>query len=327
MQKIKNEFIGKEFCQIIPANEAPKWKDVLKKTLMEGLVQNVEFILVKKNRDQFICELSTTLIQEIDGRPQAFMAIIRDISHRKKIEQQLIRTERMVSLGEMASAMAHEINQPLLSISLGIENLLNKIQNLAVIDEKYLKNKTEKIFEDIQRIGYIIDHVRAFSRDRDDYIVSSFNVNESIRNAVSMISQQYKHHGIILSFKPDKKIGLINGNTYRFEQVILNLLNNAKDALEEKTRVLKQEYEKTIDVSSCLSGNGIIISIRDNGIGIRKEDIDKIMFPFYTTKDVGKGTGLGLSISFGIVKELNGNIEVESVPDKGTLFRITLPVV
>ena len=300
-------------------------KNVLSKTRSEGLVQNIEFILTRKNQSQFICELSTTLIQEADGKPKAYMAIIRDISQRKKIEQQLIRTERMVSLGEMASAIAHEINQPLLSVSLGIENLFLKIQQAKAVDETYFHNKSEKIFEDILRIGRIIDHVRAFSRDHDDYISTSFDINGSIKNAISMISEQFKYHRIGMTIKLDKKVHPIIGNSYRFEQVILNLLTNAKDAFEEKMETSKSDFEKTIVIRTYHDDHTNFIEVKDNGNGIKPDVIDRIMFPFYTTKEAGKGTGLGLSISFGIIKELNGNIEVESDHLRGTLFRISLP--
>ena len=324
--KNKNEFLGQDFFRFIPDNETEKLKDVLKRTLLDGLVQNIEFVLKKKNLSQFICELSTTLIQESDGRPKSYMAILRDISERKKIENQLIRTERLVSLGEMASAMAHEINQPLLSISLGIDNLFMKIQQSQSVDQTYFHNKSEKIFEDILRIGRIIDHVRAFSRDHDDFILSSFDINESIKNAISMISEQFKHHGIAMTVKLDQNVHPIIGNTYRFEQVILNLLTNAKDALDEKTKVSNANFEKTIEIKTYHDPRTNFVEIKDNGIGISSKDIDRIMLPFFTTKEVGIGTGLGLSVSFGIIKELNGNIDIESKPISGTLFRISLPI-
>jgi PAS domain S-box-containing protein len=322
----KDEFIGTHFFHFIPRDELKKVKDVLSKTQSEGLVQNVEFIMTRKNQSQFVCELSTTLIQEADGKPKAYMAILRDISQRKKIEQQLIRAERMVSLGEMASAMAHEINQPLLSITLGIENMFLKMLQVNALDETYFHDKSEKIFEDISRIGRIIDHVRAFSRDHDDYIFTSFDINDSIKNAISLISEQFKHHGINLTFKLDEKILPIFGNTYRFEQVILNLLTNAKDALEEKMKTSKSDFEKTILIRTYHDVHANYVEVKDNGSGIKSDKIDRIMLPFYTTKETGKGTGLGLSISFGIIKELNGNIDIESNPNSGTIFRISLPV-
>ncbi|MFT4802319.1 MAG: PAS domain S-box-containing protein [Flavobacteriaceae bacterium] len=322
----KNEFIGVPFFHFIPSTEVTKMKEILSNAKSEGLIQNIEFILTRKNQSQFICELSITLIQEADGRPDAYMAILRDISQRKKIEQQLNRSERMASLGEMASGMAHEINQPLLSITLGIENLLMKIQQVKAVDESYFHNKSEKIFEDILRVGRIIDHVRAFSRDHDEYISTSFDINESINNAISMISEQFKHHGITLNIQLDEKIHPIIGNTYRFEQVILNLLTNAKDTLEETKKTSKLDFKKTIVIRTYHDDHTNFIEVKDNGNGIKPDVIDRIMLPFYTTKSESKGTGLGLSISFGIIKELKGSIDVESNSVSGTIFRISLPI-
>ena len=322
----KNEFIGVPFFHFIPSTEVTKMKEILSNAKSEGLIQNIEFILTRKNQSQFICELSITLIQEADGRPDAYMAILRDISQRKKIEQQLNRSERMASLGEMASGMAHEINQPLLSITLGIENLLMKIQQVKAVDESYFHNKSEKIFEDILRVGRIIDHVRAFSRDHDEYISTSFDINESINNAISMISEQFKHHGITLDIQLDEKIHPIIGNTYRFEQVILNLLTNAKDTLEETKKTSRLDFKKTIVIRTYHDDHTNFIEVKDNGNGIKPDVIDRIMLPFYTTKSESKGTGLGLSISFGIIKELKGSIDVESNSVSGTIFRISLPI-
>ena len=321
----KNEYIGVHFINFVPQEELKKFKDVLNKTQIEGLVQNVEIFLTRKNHSRLICELSTTLIQEANGEPKAYMAIIRDISQRKKIEQQLIRSERMVSLGEMASAMAHEINQPLLSISLGIDNLCHKIGQVSALNEPYFRNKSEKIYQDVSRIGRIIDHVRAFSRDQEEFTSACFDLNESITNAISMISEQFKNHHINIIVKLDKTIQPIIGNTYRFEQVILNLLTNAKDALEEKMKRSKLDFEKTIVIRTYLNNQKINIEVKDNGCGIESDKIDRIMLPFFTTKETGKGTGIGLSISFGIIKEMNGTFDFESNPSIGTTFRITLP--
>jgi PAS domain S-box-containing protein len=321
----KNEFIGVPFFHFIPKTEIKKMKGILSNAKSEGLIQNIEFILTRKNQSQFICEISITLIQDADGKPDAYMAIIRDISQRKKIEQQLNRSERMASLGEMASAMAHEINQPLLSINLGIENIFLKMSKVDALDKTYFQNKSDKIFEDVLRIVRIIDHVRAFSRDHDEYISTSFNINDSINNAISMISEQFIHHGISLTLELDKKVHPINGNTYGFEQVILNLLTNAKDTFEEKVKTSKSDIKKKIIIRTYYDANSNYVEVIDNGNGIKPDVIDQIMHPFFTTKDAGKGTGLGLSISFGIIKELKGNIDVESNSHSGTTFRISLP--
>ncbi len=323
----KEELKNKDVFQIIPQSEADKLQAMLNKTLLEGLVQNVEIVLRKHDETQISCELSTTMIREVNGTPKAYMAILRDVSERKEMERQLIRTERMVSLGEMASAMAHEINQPLLSISLGIDNLLMKIRQANVLDDTYFTKKSGKIFDDIARISRLIDHVRTFSRDHDQEKPFPIDINESVRSAVSMISEQFSHHGILLKITCDEDIPVVMGNTYQFEQVVLNLLTNAKDALEEKKNKVQQDFDMSITVKTYHDDRFNYVEIEDNGIGIRPIDIDKIMLPFFTTKEIGKGTGLGLSISFGIIKEMGGTLHVESEPLVGTTFSVHLPIV
>jgi len=322
----KNDFCGKDFFSLIPEKEANNLKTILSKTISDGVVQSEEIILEKKNKSPFIGELSATLIQDEDGSPKAYMIIIRDISQRKIMEQQLIRSERMVSLGEMASGMAHEINQPLLSIQLGIENMLNKVRQINASDKSYLKRKSERIFEDVVRIGQIIDHVRAFSKDQE-YIHATFNINESIRNAVSMISQQFKHRNIHLTLNLNNDIKSISGNIYRFEQVLLNLLSNAKDAIEEKEKMKLVDFKKSVVIKTYQANNIIIVEVQDNGCGIDENEMDRLMLPFYTTKELGKGTGLGLAISFSIVKEFDGNIRIDSKQGVGSTFKIEIPVV
>jgi PAS domain S-box-containing protein len=323
----KEELINKDIVQIIPQSEVNKFQAMLNKTLLEGLVQNVEIVLKKYDETTISCELSTTLIQEVNGTPKAYMAILRDISERKEMERQLIRTERMVSLGEMASAMAHEINQPLLSISLGIDNFLMKVRQSNAIDEAYFTKKSSKIFDDVARISRLIDHVRTFSRDHDREKPIPIDVNESIHSAVSMISEQFNHHGIAITIECDPDLPVVMGNTYQFEQVVLNLLTNAKDALEERKNKTQQDFDMNIAVKTYHDERFNYVEVQDNGIGILPVDIDKIMLPFFTTKEIGKGTGLGLSISFGIVKEMGGTLHVESEPLVGTMFRVNLPIV
>lgn len=319
-----NEIVGKDFFSLIPEKAYGSIKTILSKTLSEGVVQNEEVTLEKKNGNPFVAEISTTLIQGEAGKPKAYMVIIRDVSQKKIMEQQLIRSERMVSLGEMASGMAHEINQPLLSIQFGIENLLNKIQQPDGADTKYLKRKAESIFDDISRISHIIDHVRAFSKDQE-YILTTFSVNESISNAISMISQQLKKHDIKLDLDLTKSAAMVYGNTYKLEQVILNLLSNARDAVEEKANNGHTDYNMQVGVRSFVADNFIVIEIEDNGIGIERDDFDKLFLPFFTKKEKGKGSGLGLVISHEIIKEFNGTIDLESTLGAGTIFRIQLP--
>lgn len=314
------------FMQFIPKASRRTVLEICDTTTRKGLVQNIEVKLINVDNSEFTGEVSCTQIKGQDGELKAFMADIRNISERKLLEKQIRHSERMAAIGELATGMAHEINQPLNTISLSIDNIIYSIDNKTITDD-YLKTKINKVFDNISRIKNIIDHVRTFSRDQDDFIQSGLDINKSINNSISMISEQMNHKGISLDFNAPKDLPGLNGNNQRFEQVMLNLLINAKDALEEKKRKLGKNFDKRIRILIQKSKSQIIIEVKDNGIGIPQEEIDKVLLPFYTTKPAGEGTGLGLSISYGIIKELNGELEIQSELLKGTTIRIIIPII
>jgi PAS domain S-box-containing protein len=318
----KDELIGKEFNHFVPSEEISLAEEMFENTINEGLAQNTGLKIRKKNQSIFFSEISSTLIQALDGKPLSFMLIIRDITQRKKIETTKLHADRMTSLGEMASGIAHEVNQPLNIISMVMDKILFETAKTETINIEFLKNKSDRIFENITRIKNIIDHVRAFSRNGDNYVSAVFDINVSISNAISMITEQFKHIGIRLNLKLDKQIPPIFGNTYKFEQVIVNLLVNAKDALVEKKSKQKGFSDMTVGINTYQENQFLIVEITDNGIGINNDDMQGIMLPFYTTKEEGKGTGLGLSISYQIIQEMNGTIEITSNSLSGTKVKL-----
>ena len=321
----KDFLVGRRFLELVPQKLHEKGFNLGKKTLEEGIPQNIELNFLKEDGTQFTGEVNLTLLRESSGEPKGFLAVLRDISKRKSMEKQLIHTERMAGIGEMAAGIAHEINQPLNTISLTLDNLLYSIRK-GSFDTGYLETKTNKVFENITRMRNIIDHVRTFSKQQDDFILSRFSINESIRNAKSMVSEQFKHNGIHIMLNLDDDLLSPLGNTYRFEQVVLNLIINSKDAIEEKKRLLDEDFSKVVEIHTHQDEFNIYVEVRDNGIGIDQKDIDKVMLPFYSTKKEGAGTGLGLSISFGIIQEMNGKIEIQSERLKGTNIKITIPI-
>lgn len=320
----RDDLVGRHFFRFVPSEEKNTIRKIVEKTMNEGIAQNIEVKTRKKNQSLFLSETSTTLIQDSSGIPLSFMIIIRDISQRKKMEAKQIHADRMANLGEMASGIAHEINQPLNIISLVMDKILFVSANTEIIDIEFFKNKSDKIFENITRIRNIIDHIRAFSRSHDDYVPTAFDINSSIENAVSMIAEQFKHLAINLNFNLEKPIHKISGNTYKFEQVMLNLLANAKDAVIEKKSKQEEYFDMIIEIRSYKENQFIIVEVTDNGIGISNEDANNIILPFYTTKDEGKGTGLGLSICYQIIKEMGGTLEITSDIFYGTKIKIIL---
>lgn len=322
----KELFIGNSIKSLFPAEEQSKLQNVINDATDLGPARNIEFLITRSDQTHLICEISLNLIKDLDGKPTALMAVIRDTSKSKAIQQQMIHTERMASIGEMATGIAHEINQPLNIISLGLENLLVEISKSDSVDPEYFHKKAKLIFNNITRITYIIDHVKTFSRLNHDFSLVEFDVHESIKNAASMIENQFRNFDISLTTHFDKTIPRITGDPYKFEQVILNLLLNSQDAIEEKAGIVKTAFQWIVNLKTYKNKFNLIVEVTDNGMGIRAADLDKIMLPFHTTKKAGKGTGLGLSISFGIIREMNGTIGIESEYSRWTKVIITLPL-
>jgi PAS domain S-box-containing protein len=321
-----DEMVGKKLSFFALPEEKSTIKGMIDNTMKDGLTQNIGLRIKRKDKTVFPGELSATLIQVPDGTPLSIMIIIRDISQRKKAETLQMHADRMANLGEMASGIAHEINQPLNIISMVLDKILFETARKEKVEIEFIKEKADKIFENIIRIRNIIDHIRAFSRSHDDYVLSGFDINSSIENGVSMITEQFKHLGIILDLKLGENIPQLIGNTYKFEQVIVNLLANAKDAVIEKKNKNPEFVQMVVEIRSYQEANSIIVEIIDNGIGISDDDLDNVILPFYTTKDEGKGTGLGLSICYQIIKEMGGTIDIISDKTSGTKIRLELAI-
>jgi PAS domain S-box-containing protein len=322
----REDFVGKNILTLFPPNEQGRLQEVISNTIEQGPSHNVEFLITRSDQNQITCEASLNLIRDNLGKPAALMAVIRDISRRKKIQQQMIHTERLASIGELATGIAHEINQPLNIISLGLENLLVEISRNNSVDADYFHNKAKLIFNNISRITYIIDHVKTFSRVNHDLNLVEYDIHDAIKNAVSLVENQFRNAGISLNMHFENKVPRIICDPNKVEQVILNLLLNSQDAIEEKMSIVKTDYKWIVDIRTRKNKYSLIIEVMDNGMGIKSVDLDKIMMPFHTTKKAGKGTGLGLSISYGIIKDMNGTIEIESEYSRWTRVTITIPV-
>ena len=266
------------------------------------------------------------LVETVRLPDDSYLGFIKDNTDRHELVKQLIQTERLAGIGELAAGMAHEINQPLNTIAFGLDNLFDALKTQHP-DKSYIKKKGDKIFEGIMRMRNIIDHVRTFSRDQDNFVPVGFDVTESIRNARSLVSEQYKKLGIDVV----TEFGAISycpvGNTYKFEQVILNLLSNARDAIAEKRDESADISTGVISIRAFQTDLELIVTVNDNGKGISPENLSHVMQPFFTTKDAGKGTGLGLSISYGIIGEMGGQIKMESIQGQGTTILIIFPLI
>jgi signal transduction histidine kinase len=251
--------------------------------------------------------------------------IAEALKKQKEQQQIIVHQASLTSLGELAAGIAHEIKQPLQNISLSNESLdmENKEDDP---DRKFISKTVKDIYEDIKRMKFIINEISNFSRGQQEELCEPFSVNTRIQNAFSLARTRFSNRRIDVKFNLNKNIPDIEGNPYKFEQVVVNFFNNAKDAIEEKAEKSQKEFKKWMSVKSFVDGEMVVVEVSDNGIGVPEEIKTNIFLPFFTTKDLGKGTGLGLSISLGIIKEMKGFIELESDSMKGTTMRVKIPV-
>lgn len=286
-------------------------------TLSLGLLYRAKQTEVKKRMG--VQKDLETLNRELEAEVEKALAEYR-------IQQQIIaQKSKLESLGNLAAGIAHEINQPLSALSMSIDNIQLK-SGKGLLNDEYLKNKVLQVREDIQRIRLIIEHVRLFSRDQKDSIIEKIDINHVIRNALSLCKHEMSGLKIGLDLHLYEKTLYVLGSKYKFEQVLLNLINNAKDGLEEIVPSGNDDRQKKeIKIATKIEHGLAIVEIKDNGAGIPQEIIDKVYDPFFTTKTPDKGTGLGLSISYGIITEMDGEILIESRSGEFTLVTLRFP--
>lgn len=250
-----------------------------------------------------------------------------DITKRLETEQQLIQTSKMATLGEMATGVAHELNQPLAVIKTASNYLMKKVRKKEKIKDEILYTMAEEIDGHVDRATKIINHMRQFGR-KSDLELEKIQINKVLKSAFEIFSQQLKVRGIDVEWNIQENIPEIMADPNRLEQVFINLLINARDAIEERWGNMEYKAgDKKISLTTECADNQAYVKVCDTGTGIPKAILDKIFDPFFTTKKVGDGTGLGLSISYGIIKDCGGNITAVSADeDTGACFVITFPI-
>lgn len=254
------------------------------------------------------------------------IANIADITDSIQAEAQLIQASKMATLGEMSAGVAHELNQPLNAIRIGSDLLKKMVARGQNLEPELAGKVSGEIGAQVERAANIINHLREFGRKSDLDELEKVNINKPINDVFTVLGQQLKLRQITVNLDLDENIPPILGVRNRLEQVFINLVMNARDAIEEKREMTHGEApEGVLSISSYQEDGKVVAVVRDNGNGMPESVKEKIFEPFFTTKEVTKGTGLGLSISYGIIKDYEGTIEVESMAGSGTIFKISFP--
>jgi PAS domain S-box-containing protein len=261
------------------------------------------------------------------GERNVIMVSTTDITEVVEKETQLIQAGKMTTLGVMAAGMAHEINQPLNVIQVCADFFLKMLRRGQVIADEDLKTMANDIVANVDRAAGVIKHVRDFAR-QSELVRSKVKINDPIKDVFKVLGHQLKVHDIDVALDLDPDIPDITAEHNRLEQVFINLVSNAIDAMDEKiSQPGSQNSPKRLSIKSFVENDQVMVHVTDTGTGMSEEVKNKIFEPFFTTKKVGKGTGLGVSISYGIVKDYSGRIEIDSEIGKGTTFKLIFPAV
>jgi len=254
------------------------------------------------------------------------LVVVTDISEQIRADEQLVQASKMATLGEMATGVAHELNQPLSVLQMVANMFRRKLKKEKPVDRETLLNMSAKISRNVERATRIISHMREFGR-KSDIETELVELNNVIKNAFDFFSQQLRLHDIDVVWDLNSALPPIQADSNRLEQVFINLLLNARDAIMEKCAIQNcGPLDKTITLKTRFTRRNVIAEVIDTGIGISKEIAPRIVEPFFTTKEVGKGTGLGLSISYGIIRDYRGSIRAVPDPDGGARIVVTLPL-
>lgn len=244
---------------------------------------------------------------------------VKDVTEKTKMEVQLMQSAKLAAIGEMAAGVAHELNNPM-TVIIGTAQIMQREMKEGSTEIEFLND----IINCGLRCKKIVQNLLTFSR-QDEYPLAPTDLNEELERVLSLICYQINKNEIKIVQNLSPELPKINANGHQIQQVLINFLLNARDALEGLDR------EKIIEISTSVRENDcgkkwLLATVRDNGIGIEQDNLSKIFNPFYTSKNTIKGTGLGLSVSLGIAEAHDGTIEVDSVLGEGSSFSLVLPV-
>ncbi len=298
----REDIIGRNHLEFIPEEYHKQAIDDLERIKQGEVTHGQMEVITPKGRLHI--EYSDNPIIE-NNKITGVQSVLRDITHRKELEN----TQRLAQLGRFVAAMAHEVNNPLMIISGRAQ-----LASMEDIQNEEVKNNLGIVMKECQRAKDIINRLLRFSQTSKKG-TAKIDVNKILNETIDILEHQFSLEGIIINRNYADNLPLVLFNEKQLQEVIMNLLTNARDAIVPE--------KGTIDIITSKEGDKAKIEVRDSGIGMERETLEKIYEPFFTTKD--KGTGLGLSVCYSTITEHNGQLKITSTPGEGTRAMIILP--
>ncbi|RMH44812.1 MAG: PAS domain S-box protein [Deltaproteobacteria bacterium] len=310
-----DELIGKPVAAIVPSDELPRMRERMARALAGERLGPSEYTGIRKDGGRMTMEISSVRVAW-DGRP-ALLGVGRDVSDRRRRQEEIIRASQLAAVGQLAAGVAHEINNPLTFVLLNLERIRRE---LAASPLSHLQQHVEDVIDGAERIRAVVGDLLSFARapaaGRTPAPVDVVAVVDSaLRLAGHALRRCARVERTVAAVPP------VPIDRARLGQVVLNVLLNAADALDGRD---PDSGHIAVRVTEAPPG-AVEIAISDNGPGVAESDVDRVFEPFFTTKPAGRGTGLGLAICRTIVEAAGGSIALDSHPGTGTTVRIRLP--
>ncbi len=309
------ELVGQRLGEHTDAENRAELRDLFEKLISgECAGGQVEYRAQCKDGAWRTLRANAGPLFDADGKIAGIVASARDVTESKKLEQQLLQTEKLAAMGQMIAGVAHELNNPLTAI-LGVTDLLHERA-----DDDTTRRQTDLVHQQARRAANIVQSLLAFARPSAPSH-NRIRLDEIVRGALQTRENSLQQNGVNVEFLPEANLPAVQGDPKQLMQVFLALIVNAEQAIRDAGD------RGRLRVRLGRSDGKVAVTLEDNGSGIRPDILPKIFDPFFTTKRPGGGTGLGLTMCLAIAKEHGGTIEVQSDPGAGAVFRVVLPAV
>ena len=304
----RSEAMGRKLYDLMPSDLAAE----IASRSIDGHVSGIyKFPLNARGGRRFVVNVSIAPLVGKDGARLGRLILLDDITQRVQLEEQILQTEKLTSLGLLAAGVAHEVNTPLAVISNYIQMLAKQIPG-----DDPRQRTIDRIVNQTFRASEIVNNLLNFSRTGGSEF-RELNLNSVLEETLTLVQHPFRTARVNVLRNYGKELPAMLGSTTRLQQVFLNLFMNARDAMPDGGM---------LEVRTGAHNGSVEVEVTDTGMGISPEHLNRIFDPFFTTKSSGRGTGLGLSVSYGIIKEHAGKVDVHSTPGKGTSFRLEFPV-
>ena len=307
----RQQALGRELAEVFPRELVEELEARRGKAAQSSLYK---FYLARPNGSRAVTNIAVAPLISKQGQSIGRLLLFDDITDRVQLESQLLQAEKLSSIGLLAAGVAHEVNTPLAVISNYAQMLAKQLSS-----DDPRGAMVEKLIKQTFRASEIISGLLNFSRTGPGEF-GEVDLNRTLRDTLVLVEPQLRSSQVRVAAELDGALPPIHGDTGKLQQVLLNLFFNARDAMPQGGRLTVRTLRPPDK-----GGTRVQVEVHDTGVGIAPEDLDKIYDPFFTTKRTGRGTGLGLAVTYGIVREHNGSIQVDSRPGQGTLFRLDFP--